>query len=35
MVEGLQPPNVFGTTGKAFEIMKNVWHEMNVGEVAN
>jgi hypothetical protein len=35
MVERLPPPSLFGTIRKAFEIMKNVRHDMNVGKAAN
>jgi hypothetical protein len=33
MVQALQPPSVFGTAYKALEIMENVWHNRDSGDV--
>lgn len=33
MVRALQPPSVFGTAYKALEIMENVWHNRDSGDV--
>jgi hypothetical protein len=35
MMEALQPPSVFGTVHKAFEIMEEVWRNREAGDVAS
>ncbi|TVY54448.1 Pestheic acid cluster transcriptional regulator 3 [Lachnellula cervina] len=35
MVDGLQPPSVFGTIRKALEIMEGVWGNRDAGDAAN